>query len=57
MQVALFLFIVYSHELLSRFFFEKRRRKEKAIKKKRRGFVSPSADGDKGSAPLTAEAF
>ena len=35
-------------------FLWKRRRKEKATKKKRREKLSPSAECDKGSAPLTA---
>ena len=35
-------------------FLWKRRRKEKATKKTRQGELSPSAECDKGSAPLTA---
>jgi len=34
---------------LAALFFAKRRRKENPIQKKRRGFVSPSADGDKAT--------
>ena len=43
--------------VVRRFFFGTRGAKKKLCKKKREKEISPSADGDKGSAPLTAPPF